>query len=335
MANYIDNKKLSREVSEYSRLVRQAIAEKKDIPDFPETITKDVWKIIKEYSKRPNYCGYKMVELLDDMQQDAFINIFNLLRRGSYDPEHNNAFSYFTECIKTEFKKTIGKDKKESRKKYIHMLAHDAVSGDMTSEAAAQMTEFTKNMDPDIFEKPMKRLRQINEKIKKRNDREMEEFRDMIFNRKYVPFDLDKKMKEIKYQGAVYTNVSIRELGKRLKVAHYKIVFDLPKEVTERNLRMKHCKNTSRKFIKDIEYNGVIYKDTTQKKLAKRLGVSTEHIRLNKVPAYTRMKRDITYQGKVYKNTTKHALAKQLGVHERHIKNDIVPLKNKRPCEES
>lgn len=112
--NYVNNKRLSKEVYDYVRSVQEAKMGDDPIPTVPNYIAKAFMLISEGLARRPNFSGYSYK---DEMILDAIENCLKAI--ANYDIEATtrsgspNAFAYFTQIAYYAFLRRLSKEKRQ------------------------------------------------------------------------------------------------------------------------------------------------------------------------------------------------------------------------------
>jgi hypothetical protein len=112
--DYVDNKSMTRSLSEYKRQRIHAEQNGLPKPKVPEDVGTAIIKIAENLAKKPMFSGYTYKE---DMIGDGIINC--LLYIDNFDPDiSSNSFSYFTRIIWNAFLRRLEAEQKESYVKF-------------------------------------------------------------------------------------------------------------------------------------------------------------------------------------------------------------------------
>lgn len=152
--HYVNNKVLTREITEYQQACKAAAAEKRLAPRIPESIGRMFVAIATNRATVRNFSGYSFKE---DMIADAVFNC--VLRIHSFNPEKStNAFAYYTTVVFNSFIHRIKAEKKQfdGRRvladqagimdELIHTQDHDTTFYDIA--APRNDTEFNTGKSP-------------------------------------------------------------------------------------------------------------------------------------------------------------------------------------------
>lgn len=112
--NYVDNKKLTEEVTEYSEAYRQAKKDGDELPIINEYIGTCIMKIAEKLSHRPNFMNYTYRE---EMVGDGIENCLKYVHNFNIK-KTQNAFAYVTQIIYYAFLRRIKAEKKQQYIKY-------------------------------------------------------------------------------------------------------------------------------------------------------------------------------------------------------------------------
>ena len=114
MAKYIDNKRFTQELGEYSDLYRESKENNSNPPKISDYIGECIMKISKKLASKPNFSGYSYKE---DMIGDGIENCLKYMHNFDTN-KSSNAFAYCTQIIYAAFLRRMQKEKRQEYIKY-------------------------------------------------------------------------------------------------------------------------------------------------------------------------------------------------------------------------
>jgi hypothetical protein len=134
--NYVDNKKLLKEMVAYRKEVRKAKREGLDKPRIPEYVGACFMLIAENMSHKYNFLTYSW---RDEMVSDAIENCVQAA--GNFNPAYSkNPFAYFTQICYYAFLRRIEREKKQLYVKYKSTEMHGILDNFDQMESEDGMT---------------------------------------------------------------------------------------------------------------------------------------------------------------------------------------------------
>jgi DNA-directed RNA polymerase specialized sigma24 family protein len=152
--DYVDNKRLFREMCEFKAALLEAENCDDEKPMVPDYVAVSILEISRHLAMRPNFINYPFRE---EMISDGVENCFQYIE--NFKPEKsNNPFSYFTMIIYNAFLRRIKKEKRQLYTVYkvaehanIFSLTAHTDDGDKTNyNIPSQNSEYTEEYMSDF-----------------------------------------------------------------------------------------------------------------------------------------------------------------------------------------
>lgn len=174
--HYVDNVRLSAELTEWKERYNIAKAAGLETPRLPEFVGKSILDIAENLGKSPNFSRYSFLE---EMKGEGIESVLTYI--GNYDPTiqtksgNQNAFSYITRIIYFSFTHVI---EQEARQAYYKLKSFELMGGSAMLEGEDSADMFDSSNGPvdknEIVNDMMSRMYKYEEKQRKRLEADKE-----------------------------------------------------------------------------------------------------------------------------------------------------------------
>jgi len=146
MADYVDNKKLTKELGEWAGRVRKQIENDEKPERMPDYIAECVFLICTNMSYKSSFINYTYKE---DMIGDAIENCIRYIK--NFDPiKYNNAFGYISTIAYYAFVRRIKKEKKRHIDHLLYirkMFAEDEIRDALDADSPNDVKHYNTYVD--------------------------------------------------------------------------------------------------------------------------------------------------------------------------------------------